>query len=104
MSPILKLSVTLRYGTYPGARGVPSVAERAELEKMCASVAADMGADAIFAHTEPTDTVSWPTKTLVLSYSAFHPESSALHSLANVWKSKLETAYDINVHIDRCTD
>lgn len=104
MSPILKLRVTLQYGTYPGAHGGPSAADHAELEKMCASVAADMGDDALFARTESTDTTSWPTKTLMLSYSAFHHAADALHALAKVWQSKLEAAYGVTVIVDAYTD
>lgn len=104
MSMNLKLCVTLRYGTYRGADSRPTAADRANLQALCREIAADMGDEVLFARTEPTDTVSWPSKTLVLSYSAFHPEAAALRSLAQVWKAKLETAYDIAVHIDSSTD
>ena len=104
MSMNLKLCVTLRYGTFRGADSRPTAEDRSHLESLCREVAADMGDDVLFARTEPTETVSWPSKTLVLSYSLFHPESAALSSLAQVWKSKLETAYDCTVHVSASTD
>ena len=100
----LKLGATLRYGTYVGAAGRPSAADREALAALRDELAADMGADAAYVTLEPTATVSWPCQTLVLSYSLFHPEAAALNALAQVWKSKLETAYDCTVHISSSTD
>ena len=103
MSVNLKLTATLRYGTFRGLGRYPSAADRAELERLIRLDGGVQGEEVLFARTEPTETLSWPTKYVELSYSAFHPESASLSALAQVWKEKLESAYNIRVHVDAST-
>jgi hypothetical protein len=103
MSTNLKLSVTLRYGTFRGTNGSPSAADRNKFLALCQEIAADMGDEVLFARTDPTPTLSWPVRWLELSYSALNPAAAELRDLAQVWKDKLEAAYGIDVRIDADT-
>lgn len=104
MAARLILGVKLRYGTYQLNGNGPTAEDRARLEEICRSIAADMGGDSFGARTDPTDTLSWPTTHIVLSYSAFNPNAGLLFDLANVWGPKLEATYGFPVHIDASTD
>ncbi|MFA5608210.1 MAG: hypothetical protein WDA07_13690 [Leucobacter sp.] len=97
------LKVNLRYGTHRGSQGSPTDADHQKLADLCRRIAADMGDDAWMVGLDPTDTLSWPSMCLELTYSAFSPHASDLSHLAATWQPKLESAHGLRVRVDAST-
>lgn len=99
-----RLRVELRYGTYAGATGQPTKENRKALDEVASRIKAEMGDDAFMVSAGGTDTASWPSRHIELSYSLFSDSADELSKLARAWEPKLVSQYGMWVHVNASTD